>query len=227
MLESFLAEALSLEQMGSRVGKHPTTVAYWLKKHGLTAAHHDRFAPKGGLAEDLLRALVFEGLTIEQIAARCKVNVSTARRWMGKFELQTERSAVRSQAPPDQATGESSEPRRCSRHGETDFFVDSHGAHRCLRCRRERVLEHRRRRKETLVREAGGCCRLCGYDRCMRALQFHHLDPRQKTFGLGQRGIARSLERARDEAAKCVLLCANCHAEVEARLIDLPLQLAP
>jgi hypothetical protein len=31
-------------------------------------------------------------------------------------------------------------------------------------------------------------------------------------------GATRSLERNRREAAKCVLLCSNCHAEVEAGL---------
>jgi hypothetical protein len=66
-----------------------------------------------------------------------------------------------------------------------------------------------------LVREAGGACVLCGYARYLGALQFHHRDPTTKRFSLAGGGIARSLERAREEAAKCVLLCANCHAEVE------------
>jgi hypothetical protein len=67
-----------------------------------------------------------------------------------------------------------------------------------------------------LVEEAGGACRACGYDRHPSALQFHHLDRDGKRFALSQQGVARSLERARAEARKCVLLCANCHAEVEA-----------
>jgi 5-methylcytosine-specific restriction endonuclease McrA len=70
--------------------------------------------------------------------------------------------------------------------------------------------------KRILVAEAGGACQLCGYDRCIAALEFHHRDPREKSFALSQRGVARSLEKARAEAAKCVLLCANCHSEVEA-----------
>jgi hypothetical protein len=57
---------------------------------------------------------------------------------------------------------------------------------------------------------------LCGYDRCAGALHFHHLDPAEKSFHLSMQGVARSLARAREEMAKCVLLCANCHAEVEA-----------
>ncbi len=79
----------------------------------------------------------------------------------------------------------------------------------------ERVSEWRRRAKRRLIEEAGGHCRLCGYERCPAALQFHHLDPSQKTFALSHDGVARSFEEVRTEARKCALLCANCHAEVE------------
>jgi hypothetical protein len=48
----------------------------------------------------------------------------------------------------------------------------------------------------------------------LAALEFHHVDPSAKEFGLAHRG-ARSIERLRAEARKCVLLCSNCHAEIE------------
>lgn len=69
--------------------------------------------------------------------------------------------------------------------------------------------------KRALIAEAGGKCQVCGYDRCQAALQFHHLDREEKAFALSHEGVARSIKRARKEAAKCVLLCANCHAEIE------------
>ena len=56
----------------------------------------------------------------------------------------------------------------------------------------------------------------CGYDTCIAALHFHHLDPTSKSFHVSQPGVTRLLARARAEAGKCVLLCSNCHAEVEA-----------
>jgi len=83
-------------------------------------------------------------------------------------------------------------------------------------------MKRRREVKRVLVREAGGRCSICGYDRHVAALEFHHLDPSTKAFGLSVRGITRSLDELRAEAAKCVLLCANCHAEVEARFASLP-----
>lgn len=80
----------------------------------------------------------------------------------------------------------------------------------------EHVSAWRRNTKRKLVAEAGGACRECGYGACAAALQFHHLDPQAKAFALSDKGVARSMAALRAEAAKCILLCANCHAEVEA-----------
>jgi hypothetical protein len=85
----------------------------------------------------------------------------------------------------------------------------------------ERVARRRRQIKELLVQEAGGRCVLCGYDRCVAALHFHHVDPSEKSFAIARRGHTRSLERAREEARKCVLVCANCHAEIEGGAANL------
>jgi hypothetical protein len=99
--------------------------------------------------------------------------------------------------------------------------MEGRGSYRCLACRRERVAERRRKVKEILVSEAGGSCRLCGYSRALAALHFHHLNPDEKRFGMGREGVTRSLAAMREEAQKCVLLCANCHAEVEAGIVGL------
>ena len=74
--------------------------------------------------------------------------------------------------------------------------------------------------KEILVAEAGGRCAACGFDAYVGALQFHHRDPATKAFEVSRQGITRSLKRLRLEAQKCVLLCANCHAMVEAGLLS-------
>ena len=73
-----------------------------------------------------------------------------------------------------------------------------------------------------LVAEAGGACAICAYSRCLAALEFHHLDRSSKSFSVAARGVTRSLAEARVEAGKCVLLCGNCHAEVEAGVTVLP-----
>ena len=102
-----------------------------------------------------------------------------------------------------------------------EFARDTNGTYRCVRCSSDAVARRRRKVKEILVAEAGGRCCVCGYDRCARALGFHHIDPLTKRFGLAEGGLARSLAASRAEVAKCVLLCANCHAEVEAGIAVL------
>jgi hypothetical protein len=55
----------------------------------------------------------------------------------------------------------------------------------------------------------------------LEALQFHHRDPSKKSFAIAAGGLTRSIEVLRIEAAKCDLLCANCHAEVEAGIVSV------
>ena len=112
--------------------------------------------------------------------------------------------------------------RICRTHGLTEFVLEGRGYYRCKECRKRRVIEWRRRTKQRLIDEAGGACRLCGYDRYGGALHFHHVNPSTKEFGISRWGFSRSIEKARKEAAKCILLCSNCHAEVEAGVATLP-----
>ena len=88
--------------------------------------------------------------------------------------------------------------------------------------RREYLIKAVQKRRKEVRRKAlaykDGRCRMCGYDRCMDALEFHHLDSSQKDFGISSRGYTRSWSKIREELDKCVLLCSNCHREVHAGL---------
>lgn len=107
----------------------------------------------------------------------------------------------------------------CKHHGLTIHTQKSDGRMRCNRCAVESVDRTRKKKKRILIDEAGGACALCGYDKCHRALGFHHRDPATKEFDLSDKARSYSLERLRKEAAKCDLLCANCHMEREDELI--------
>ena len=72
-------------------------------------------------------------------------------------------------------------------------------------------------KKEAVKRFGGKCC-VCGYDKSIRALEFHHKDPTQKEFGLAANGSAHSWENFWKEAQKCILVCSNCHAELHEQL---------
>ena len=216
-LKARLGEGGSIEAIAKEVGKHPSTVGYWVKKHGLRSPHADRHAPRGSLDRDSLVRLVEQGLSSRQIAQEVSRSQATVRHWLKQHGLRTQQSRSAGPQPAEVL-------RICSIHGEAVFVRYGETDHyRCLRCRRDRVIARRRKVKQILVAEAGGCCAVCGYAKYAGALQFHHRDPSSKRFGLALNGVARSIARARAEAAKCVLLCANCHAEVEAGVTGLPL----
>lgn len=223
-LEECLVKGMALEAIGELAGKHPSTVSYWLHKYGLQA-HGVRHTPKGGVSRAELEPLVEEGLTVEGIARRLGIGDTTARNWLKRHGLRTEGARRRATLAAMRRNGETETQLNCRRHGlATHVRVASESRLRCTRCRSEAVSRRRRKVKGILVSEAGGQCALCGYRRHAGALQFHHLDPGSKSFGLGVRGITRSIAKLREEASKCVLLCANCHAEVEAGVTELPVK---
>ena len=77
-------------------------------------------------------------------------------------------------------------------------------------------------RKLQLVAEAGGKCVTCGYSRNLAALAWHHEDPGKKGFQLDLLSLSNRSERdIRLELGKCVLLCANCHAEIHSPTMDM------
>ena len=96
---------------------------------------------------------------------------------------------------------------------------------RCRRCSGEAVLKRKKLIRRLLILEAGDRCQACGYDRLHKNLHFHHLDPATKKFELTS-GNGKSLARFREEARNCVLVCANCHGEIEAGLRPAPPSMA-
>jgi transposase-like protein len=221
-LASQLASGRSIESIAREAGRSPSTVGYWVNKHGLTSRHAPKHAARGGIDRAELEALVALGMPIRAMADQLGVSYTTVRHWLKKYELTTSRARRLADTAEARATGADTTKAYCPQHGLVTFVRRAAGAFRCQRCRAEAVDRRRRKIKRILVSEAGGACVLCGYSRTLAALHFHHVDPAEKSFGLGYRGVTMSLEAARAEAAKCVLLCATCHAEVEAGVKRLP-----
>lgn len=71
--------------------------------------------------------------------------------------------------------------------------------------------------KKALVLYKGGECKRCGYNKCLSALEFHHLDPEEKDFGLSE-NLTKDFNLLKKEADKCILVCSNCHKEIHEEL---------
>jgi transposase len=224
-LEQLLGQGLSLAEVGKRFGLHESTVGYWVEKHGLRAVNRDKYAARGGLERAQLEQLVEEGATIAEIADSVGRSKTTVRHWLQRHGMKTQSTRGRRRSPQAIAArdaGSNVATMTCRLHGETAYVLDGRGYYRCRRCRSEAVARRRRKMKSILVGEAGGMCVICGYAENMRALHFHHLEPSEKRIEINAKGVALSLDTLRAEARKCVLLCSNCHAEVEDGTASIP-----
>lgn len=108
------------------------------------------------------------------------------------------------------------------------FETNSYSRIYCYECSGEstRSDEVTRKHQKTILRRSmklqaikmlGSKCCICGYNRCVDALEFHHKDPTQKEFKLGA-GNTISWQEYKKEASKCILVCSNCHKEIHSKI---------
>lgn len=73
---------------------------------------------------------------------------------------------------------------------------------------------YRKRRKLNLIKVCGNKCNICGYEKNISALEFHHIDPSKKEYGIASQGTCHDIKKDLEEVKKCILVCANCHREI-------------
>lgn len=79
-----------------------------------------------------------------------------------------------------------------------------------------KVGKYTDKRKKILEKLKVNGCAICGYNKCTRALEFHHINPQDKSFSLIAWTMHKNPLLVAEELNKCILLCSNCHKEVEA-----------
>ena len=99
---------------------------------------------------------------------------------------------------------------------DSEFAIRNHGKNRrgwCKICDSNRTQTRARTMKIKSVIYLGGKCKVCGYNKSIKALQFHHREPSLKSFELSK-AMNNRWEIIKPELDKCDLLCANCHSEI-------------
>ena len=89
----------------------------------------------------------------------------------------------------------------------------------CYNCMPEGHQLSRSEFIDLIRKQRGGKCERCGYDKYQGALEFHHIDPSEKDFTIGDRDF--KLKDCVKETKKCILICANCHREIHAGLSNI------
>jgi len=90
---------------------------------------------------------------------------------------------------------------------------------RCGSCSKRRFGEKEREERASIKESFGNRCLVCGYDRCLAALHFHHKHGRQGMWKkLFKKKGSVQLRELKAHPERFVLLCANCHIELEEKI---------
>jgi len=147
---------------------------------------------------------VSKGLSSRELAKHFSLSQSTITYWLKKHDLRT----LPKSKPMSDGTIVECGCGRC-------YSWHKNSGHSKTRCNSCLANAQRTQKKKRAILYKGGSCQHCGYNKCLRALVFHHRDPSEKNFGIGSWRTS-SWKRIKAELDKCDLLCANCHAEVHA-----------
>lgn len=105
---------------------------------------------------------------------------------------------------------------------EINFYKRKRGGFnsRCKSCSIKYHVKKVKNLKLKSIEYKGGKCIVCGYNKCARSLDFHHLDPSEKAFAMSDRHT-HNFNKMKIELDKCILICKNCHGELHDGLITI------
>lgn len=147
-----------------------------------------------------LESRLKEGRTRKDIAQEYGITTGALEYWVKKYSLK----ACNSYAGPDYTCF------RCGVEGEQNFYRVS--KKRCKKCYAKYIRSRRQSNRTFALEELGGRCSLCGYNKCLAALDIHHIKPELKS----KNWISHPTwprDRLLEELKTCQLLCKNCHTE--------------
>lgn len=156
---------------------------------------------------------VNQGLSIAKIAKYFEVCPSTIRYWMGKYKLKTLNAREQINNRKCKICGiqligmqKMYCSNNCKSRGHYKNSIQGNSMHRQKRVSLERKI--------FFIKQLGGGCSNCGYNKNLSAMEFHHKDPSTKDFPLDARRFGNnSMKTLEIEVNKCELLCSNCHRE--------------
>lgn len=91
----------------------------------------------------------------------------------------------------------------------------------CKECHKVNVFKVKRILRAFKVKHG---CQICGYNTCHWSLHFHHIEPADKLFEISMYNRIHSskiTEELHNELRKCLILCCNCHMEVDHKITKI------
>lgn len=167
------------------------------------------------MKKEEIELMIGANMSIADIAENTGKSKSGIRYWLRFYKLKTNH--------PNTKLGEKyikTEDKKCPKcniEKTKDYFYKrrdgSDFSTYCKDCTRQDTIDRQRKLKQLCVTYKGGECSKCGYNKCIGALDFHHLNPDEKDFSIGHLKNYSFSDKIKKELDKCVLLCSNCHRE--------------
>jgi len=153
------------------------------------------------MKKELLEKSVARRLTTRQIANENNCSQSTIKYWLAKYGLKTVWKQGRSCS--DQLSN--THCKLCKRPLLEKYLKKN--LSRCDPCSQKL---RRAKIRKSIIHYMGGKCSHCGWTGPHCGFDLHHIDPLKKDFTLS--GVNnRAWTQIKEEAHKCILLCAICH----------------
>lgn len=165
--------------------------------------------------KSVFEELVEEGLSSKMIAKRLEVSWSYAKKALLRYGLKT------------RPTVNTKFCKVCGKLliGRQSFYCSCECKRKFLRLNEKSYMYLKERglqRKISFIQKLGGKCSICGYNKNLSALVFHHLNPDEKRLNLDMRTFSGNrYELIEKEVDKCILLCSNCHMELHHPQLNL------
>ena len=163
-----------------------------------------------------LTNLVNKGFTQRSIAEHFSCSQTNVCYWLAKYDLKTEQDSKvlynqgLKYCPCCGEIKSLKEFNKRTRRGVTK----EHGAVYCKDCSSAEASMRKYNFTQKCVDYKGGACEICGYDKSIGALEFHHIDRTSKEFEIGKLTSKTFTAKVQKELDKCMLLCKNCHGEI-------------
>ena len=172
------------------------------------------------MKKEELEMMINEGKSLNQISKETGKSLTTVRYWVKKLEIEFTTKNFSNQGTKEY--GEFRYCPSCKKNCKTSEFHNRRGKKNssvyCKKCTTSQTLSRLQKLKKQMVDYKGGCCQICGYDKYMGALEFHHIDPTQKDFNLSRMKQYTFDIKVTNELDKCILVCSNCHREIHGGL---------
>ena len=172
------------------------------------------------MTKEILEELINKKFSTHFIAKELNTSQTNVRYWLKKFNL----SPVGFIKIKPLVINNKKICTLCKENLDIDNFYkkpDGNYHTYCKVCLSKKVLDRQQMIKKLSVEYKGGKCSHCGYNKCLGALQFHHINPLDKDINWKTFKMKGFNEELKQELDKCILLCANCHAEEHNRLNNL------